>query len=75
MHDGSMATLWDVVEHYNDGGNKNTWQDPQIQKLELTDAQVDEVVAFLFTLTDKRFAEQNQLVYEQQRRRSRPVIR
>jgi len=75
MHDGSMATLWDVVDHYNDGGNKNTWQDPQIVKLKLSDKQVDQVVAFLFTLTDKRFAAQNQRVYEAQLRRSRPVIR
>lgn len=68
MHDGSLATLWDVVEHYNRGGTKNTWQDPQIEPLELDDAQVDQIVAFLFTLTDRRFAAQNERVRAEQRR-------
>jgi cytochrome c peroxidase len=69
MHDGSLETLWDVVDHYNQGGTKNTWQDPQIIVLELSDAEVDQVVAFLFTLTDKRYKAENQRAYEAQRPR------
>jgi cytochrome c peroxidase len=69
MHDGSLATLWDVVKHYNDGGTPNSWQDPQIKVLGLSETQVDQVVAFLFSLTDRRFAAQNQLAYEAQRPR------
>lgn len=72
MHDGSFATLWDVVEHYNDGGTPNTWQDPQIVKLKLTDEQIDQVVAFLFTLTDRRFEEMNRRNYIAQQRVARP---
>jgi len=76
MHDGSMATLWEVVQHYNRGGVKNAWQDPQIVKLELDDEQVDQVVAFLFSLTDRRFAAQNDAAFDaQQRAAKRPVIR
>lgn len=67
MHDGSLVTLWDVVAHYNDGGTPNTWQDPQITKLNLTDKQIDQVVAFLFSLTDRRFATENQRIYQAQR--------
>ena len=75
MHDGSMQTLWDVVAHYNEGGTKNTWQDPQIRPLGLTEQQVDQVVAFLFTLTDRRFAAQNRRVYAAQRMRAKVVVR
>ena len=75
MHDGSMQTLWDVVAHYNEGGTKNTWQDPQIRPLELTEQQVDQVVAFLFTLTDRRFAAQNKRAYTAQRMHAKVVVR
>ncbi|MCK5944378.1 MAG: cytochrome-c peroxidase [Planctomycetes bacterium] len=54
MHDGSIATLREVVEHYNRGGHANTWQDPQIRQLDLTPTQLDHLVAFLHTLTDTR---------------------
>ncbi len=67
MHDGSMPTLRSIVEHYNGGGHDNTWQDPQIRALSLTDAQVDQVVAFLFTLTDRRLQAQNRRARAAQR--------
>ena len=74
MHDGSLATLWQVVDHYNQGGRPNTWQDPQIRKLQLSDVQVDQLVAFLFTLTDRRLTGANERAFEEQRRapRQRP---
>jgi cytochrome c peroxidase len=50
MHDGSMATLREVVEFYNRGGNKNPWLDPKIKPLELTDAEIDALVALLGAL-------------------------
>lgn len=71
MHDGSLKTLWDVVDHYNEGGFKNTWQDPQIIVLGLSDTEVDQIVQFLFTLTDKRFAAENERALAAQRPRSR----
>ncbi|MFT4511600.1 MAG: cytochrome c peroxidase [Planctomycetota bacterium] len=67
MHNGSLDTLWDVVDHYNEGGIKNTWQDPQIRVLGLSDVEIDQVVAFLFSLTDKRFEAENQRAYKVQR--------
>ncbi len=56
MHDGSLATLREVVEHYNRGGIANTWLDPRIVDLGLSEEQIDQLVAFLQTLTDRRLA-------------------
>jgi cytochrome c peroxidase len=50
MHDGSIATLRDVVELYNKGGIPNPWRDPKIKPLQLTDAEVAALVAFLESL-------------------------
>ncbi|HKP58745.1 MAG TPA: cytochrome c peroxidase, partial [Polyangiales bacterium] len=59
MHDGSMATLWDVMDHYNKGGEANPYLDGGIEPLALTEQEIDQVVAFLFTLTDDRLRSQN----------------
>ena len=50
MHDGSIATLREVVELYNRGGVKNPNLDPKLAPLGLTDAEIDALVAFLKTL-------------------------
>ncbi len=42
MHDGSMKTLKEVVEHYNKGGIDNPYLDEEIFPLELTDQEVAE---------------------------------
>jgi cytochrome c peroxidase len=53
FHDGSQATLWDVVDHYNKGdGLKNPELDEDIQPLALTEQQIDDLVAFLASLTN-----------------------
>ncbi len=67
MHDGSMATLWDVMDHYNKGGEANPFLDGGIEPLGLTEAEIDQIVAFLFTLTDVRFAAENQRQFESQK--------
>ncbi|MDO4569088.1 MAG: cytochrome c peroxidase [Planctomycetia bacterium] len=67
MHDGSLQTLWDVVDHYNKGGEPNLYLDGGIEPLNLTDKQVDQLVEFLFSLTDVRFAEQNARMFGEQR--------
>jgi cytochrome c peroxidase len=67
MHDGSMATLWDVIDHYNKGGEANPYLDGGIEPLNLSEAEVDDLVAFLFTLTDDRFADANRAEMERQR--------
>ena len=66
MHDGSLATLWDVIDHYNKGGEANPFLDGGIEPLALTEEEIDQLVAFLFTLTDFRFAAENQRQFGQQ---------
>ena len=56
MHDGSLATLWDVMDHYNKGGVPNPNLDGGMQRLGLTEAEIDDMVAFLGTLTSPRYA-------------------
>jgi len=56
MHDGSLATLWDVMDHYNKGGVANPYLDGGMQRLGLSEAEIDDMVAFLETLTTPRFA-------------------
>ena len=51
MHDGSLATLEEVVEHYNRGGNKNPQLDPLMQPLGLSKRDVADLVAFLKALS------------------------
>jgi cytochrome c peroxidase len=55
MHDGTMVTLWDVLDHYNKGGVPNPYLDGGMQRLALTEPEIDDLAAFLFTLTDDRF--------------------
>jgi cytochrome c peroxidase len=67
MHDGSMQTLWDVMDHYNKGGEGNTYLDGGIEALALSEKEIDQLVAFMFTLTDERFARQNDAEQARQR--------
>ena len=66
MHDGSMDTLWDVMDHYNKGGEANPFLDGGIEPLALSEEEIDQLVAFLFTLTDSRFAAENQREFARQ---------
>ncbi|HMJ52790.1 MAG TPA: cytochrome c peroxidase [Polyangiaceae bacterium] len=68
MHDGSMATLWDVMDHYNKGGEANAFLDGGIEALALTEKEIDQLVAFLFTLTDSRFDADNRAEMARQRK-------
>lgn len=47
MHDGSLKTLEDVVQHYNKGGHGNDYLDEEIYALKLNDQEVADLVAFL----------------------------
>lgn len=67
MHDGSVATLQDVVNSYAEGGRlittgplagdgrANPHKDPLISGITLTEQDKSDLVAFLGTLTDRRF--------------------
>lgn len=56
MHDGSVATLEQVVEHYARGGRGHPSTDPQIEPLNLATEEKADLVAFLHALTDDTFA-------------------
>lgn len=56
MHDGSMASLGEVVEFYNQGGFFNESIDSRIHPLALTKSQRADLVAFLMTLTGSNVA-------------------
>jgi cytochrome c peroxidase len=51
MHDGSLATLRDVVEFYDRGGRPNPYLDPRIKPLHLSQQESLDLVAFLEALT------------------------
>lgn len=67
MHDGSLATLRDVIEHYARGGTLtesgiNTGdgrlsplKSGLVQGFDTTDEEIDAVIAFLESLTDQDF--------------------
>lgn len=47
MHDGSQKTLMEVVEWYVKGGHPNEHLDQNVKKLELTDQEKQDLVAFM----------------------------
>ncbi|HEY0195511.1 MAG TPA: MbnH family di-heme enzyme [Kofleriaceae bacterium] len=67
MHDGSLATLTDVVRHYAAGGRViatgpdagdgrlSPLKSPLVSGFQITDDEIAEVVAFLESLTDQGF--------------------
>ncbi len=61
MHDGSIATLREVVEHYNNGGatnpgdRVNAFISGGIRPLNLTEQEIDDLVAFMEALTSQQF--------------------
>jgi cytochrome c peroxidase len=63
MHDGSLKTLEEVVVHYNNGGVTpatapvNDFLSGGIRPLELTDAEIDDLVAFMEALTSAQYAD------------------
>lgn len=55
MHDGSVKTLEEVVEHYNNGGKSHPQKSKLITPLQLTQTEKTQLVAFLKSLTDYDF--------------------
>ena len=51
FHDGSAATLSDVVRFYVKGGNENPMRDWQLEAVDLTDGEQRDLVEFLKSLT------------------------
>jgi cytochrome c peroxidase len=67
MHDGSIATLEEVIRHYAAGGRtiaegphagvgrENPWRDSLITGFAISDAEIADLIAFLESLTDRDF--------------------
>ncbi len=51
MHDGSLATLEDVVEYYDKGGNPNKNLDERMKPLKLTAQEKKDLVEFMKALS------------------------
>ncbi len=67
FHDGSQETLWDVVDHYNKGdGIADPWLDEDIQPLALSEPEIDDLVAFLASLTSPQYKELGDKEYARQ---------
>jgi cytochrome c peroxidase len=54
FRDGSAATLAEVVEHYDRGGDDRSNLSGDIRPLKLSDQEKNDLVAFLHALTGKR---------------------
>jgi cytochrome c peroxidase len=54
MHDGSMKTLEEVIEHYDKGGDKSRFIDAKIFSLHLTQQEKADLVAFMKALTSQQ---------------------
>jgi cytochrome c peroxidase len=61
MHDGRFATLEEVIDHYDDGGQPSATVDPFMKftdpdnTMGLTAQKKEQLLAFLNTLTDWDF--------------------
>ena len=51
FHDGSAATLAEVIRYYIRGGNQNSLRDWELQALNLTEAEQTDLIEFLKALT------------------------
>jgi cytochrome c peroxidase len=57
MHDGSLADLEAVIEHYARAAHRNPLRDPRLRPLLLTPQDRADLVAFLHSLTDRDFVD------------------
>jgi cytochrome c peroxidase len=68
FHDGSQETLWDVMDHYNKGdGVEDPFLDEDIQPLGLSETDIDNVVAFMASLTSSDYHDPGIQELERQR--------
>jgi cytochrome c peroxidase len=57
MHNGSVATLRDVIVIYNRGGTKNPFLDHRLKPLNLSERDMDDLLAFLRALDGEGYAD------------------
>src|SRR6267378_558135 len=72
FHDGSYATLWDVMDHYNKGdGIQDPYLSTEIQPLALHETEIDDFVALMASLTSPSYRELGARELARQRQLSR----
>ena len=55
MHDGSLWSLSEVIDHYAAGGEGHANQSPLVQGFAITDTEKIDLINFLLALTDQSF--------------------
>ena len=55
MHDGSLATLDQVIDHYRSGGKNHPYKSPQIRNIRMSEEEKQYLISFLESLTDTSF--------------------
>jgi len=55
MHDGSLLSLNEVLDHYETGGHGSRRQDRGIRPFKLSPVEREDLIAFLCSLTDREF--------------------
>jgi cytochrome c peroxidase len=65
LHDGSAATLRDVVELYARGGEENPWLSPKLTNVDLSDREIDALVAFMEALEGTGYEDSSPEVFPQ----------
>jgi cytochrome c peroxidase len=65
MHDGSFATLREVIEFYNRGGESNPSLDSRIRPLQLTEPEIDALIRFLEALEGEGYQDVAPSAYPQ----------
>lgn len=57
MHDGRFGTLEEVIDHYTRGGQYGEHVHPNVRKLDFSDRDRADLIAFLKTLTDAAYSD------------------
>lgn len=61
MHNGSITTLEEVIEHYNKGGHNYFNKSKLVKPLGLNEKEKEQLLAFLKSLTDESFITNTEL--------------
>jgi cytochrome c peroxidase len=76
MHDGSLATLEQVIDHYAAGGRTaNPYKSAELRGFAISAPQRDELLAFLRALTDESFLSDPRFASPFAGRAARPAAR
>lgn len=58
MHDGAMATLGEVIDHFASGGLPHANRSPLLPNFVLNEQEKEDLIAFLYALTDEHSIDQ-----------------